>query len=201
MPPLKTNNLEGRDRLGHIEDYLTTSSKSDYLNRAQILTNAQGLIAEPFGRAAAASQTIMTNQQQEFTLVGLREGDVVSNISVVMTVNGSSVTLMKMGLYDTSGVKLAGSADVSASAGAGASKIITGAMTTPYTVPADGGYYASVLAVASVTLPTLLRGSVSVVSVQLGSFPRPNAFMGSQADLAATATYAQGSVPFWYGIS
>lgn len=167
----------------------------------QVSLDGQGLIAETLPRAAATEITAILTQQVYYMLMPLHAGQVVTNLSIGINAGGASNTFTKFGLYDSSLALVASSADDPDHLET--SGVRTLAMSTPYTVPTTGSYYAAVLCV-SASMPTVFRGSLSVLSNAVGSGLRPWAHQTGQSDLPATAVFAAaggGTLAVWMGAS
>ena len=135
-------------------------------------------------------------------VVGVKAGDVLASASVALASSGTSVTLAKLGVYDTSGNQLAATADFAASTTSGAPKRITVAFAAAYTVPADTAVYAVFLNVNSSAGPTLYRGgSLTATDTAVGSGAHGMVLQGAQTDLQATHTFAKGGFAPWIGLS
>jgi hypothetical protein len=198
----RPNTWTGQGRLDTIESYLANGPNSDTLTRQQIVTTGQNLVTQNYGRENIAGTTVLVDGNAYFMLVGLRAGDVVTNVSVAVVTAGSSVTLSKVGLYSTAGTRLALSADQGTNwqtAG-----LYTCAMATPYTVLTDGEYYAALVSKASVTLPALGRANSGVVAgASISSSPLLFGLQTGQTDLPASATIVgtSAATAFWVGVS
>lgn len=113
-----------------------------------------GAKAESFSRSdsTVAAQTI-TTAQATAVLIELGAGTVVSNLVFTAIGASSAMTNNFAALYGSSKAKpLAISADKTSTA-VSANSEVTYAMTTPYTVPTDGVFYA-VLSTTGTGLPT-----------------------------------------------
>jgi hypothetical protein len=132
----------------------------------------------------------------------MRRGTILTTAWLTVITNGTAITLAKVGVWRSSdGVLAASTADLSA-------QLVTGTvvrlqqapLTTPYTVPADGFYYAGVLQVGTGL------GTIQAVATQT-----PNAVPGgvtpygamiSQSDLASFAPpLPNGALIPWIGFS
>jgi hypothetical protein len=125
--------------------------------RADILLTARGLITESFSHISATVAALTpTSGRVYWSAIGLRAGDVVTNIHVnatgVYTLGGGTISMVKVGLLDTSGTVLKASADVQAAYTSTGVK--THALASTYTAPADGAYLCAILYVAGGTPPT-----------------------------------------------
>jgi hypothetical protein len=169
--------------------------------RYQIAVDAQGLKGEAFPRSNLGNSSL-TTQRMNGTLLGFREGDVVTNVCCALQANGATLTLAKIGLYSTAGVLLASTAESSSSFTSGAPKTISLPLTSPYTILTQGGYYIAILVVGT-TMPNVYRGGV-VAGTGL-AFSGGVRFNNSQAgltDLPANATFADAdNLVVWFGWS
>jgi hypothetical protein len=180
-------------------------SQTYYVNypknpRRQILDTAQGVITQNFDRVVANNYQALVDGTAYFLSVGLRAGDTVTNISVVVGGAGSAVTLSKVGLYSKAGARLGISADQGTAWQSTGLKTI--ALTSPYTVPADDGYYIAVVSKATTTVPSLLRVQSGLLMTAVGTGMAPVATQAAQTDLPATATLGVASTfGFWVAVS
>lgn len=169
-------------------------------SQVDILDTGEGLLGETFDRIMMSSAQTPTSGTVYSTLIGLRAGTVVANISVICAATAAGVTLLKVGLYNTAGTQLASSAESSASFNSSGLKTL--AMTTPYTIPADGVYYCSFISVTGGSNPTIAgTGSFTNRNLPVGSSPRRTSDQSGQTDLPSPATFANGTVGLWFGIS
>jgi hypothetical protein len=175
---------------------LTTARKE----RWELLCAAQGLVAESFDRETGLNATALATQNAFYSLVPLRAGEVVTNIVVQMTANGATLTLTKVGLFKKDGTQLGVSADASASFTSGASKNVAVPLITPYIVPTDDAYYASILCVGT-TPPTIARTSVVNAGQIIGSGVRRYALQASLSDMPSPAVFADAGLGYWFGIT
>jgi hypothetical protein len=175
------------------------NSRNGARSRTGVLAAAQGLKGEPFSRATAIGSTAQTAGDLRAILVPLFAGDLVSTVFWHQTVAGSGVTLFKAMVLDASGNRVAVSADASATANSGTG-LKSAAMTTPYLVPSDGGYYLAVVSVGG-TSPTLVRGTSAITGYDgsSGSGQKISAVQAGQTDAPATATLVASGTAFWLG--
>lgn len=166
-------------------------------SRSDLRLRAEGLLAEPWPRSQISAFTALTLQTVYFQLVGLQAGDVVTGVAYHLNTNGASITLGKVALYDTSGNRLAVSANSTASFTSGASTNVALPFTATYTVTANAGYYVAVLNVGG-TGATLGRdGAPTGGSDAIGTGARPMAVMTGQTDMPSTATFAAATLSPW----
>jgi hypothetical protein len=194
----------GLEGPGGVVTYLNRDAAAAVARQAAVV-RGQGFITETFPRCGALSGTISVDGTVYGTAIGLLAGDVITNMTIGINVAGNTTTIAKLGIYSQTGTLLCSSAD--GSAGMGTAGLKTMAMTTPFTVTADGLYYAAWITKASVTLPTPLRGSASL------SASNPSAGIGAgtpfmvtqtgQTDFPASATLVASvvSLAYWMGIS
>lgn len=171
-------------------------------DRDQLALTAQGLITETWPRAAVASAaTIMVDGRAYFIAVGLRAGDVVSNLAIAIHVAGATMTLSKVGLYSKAGTRLAVSADQGTAWQSAGMKNV--ALASPYTVTADDGYFVAVIGKGT-TLPRLASGNTNVnQAAAVGSGMLSSGNLDAQTDLPASATISGSAdaVAYWVGVS
>lgn len=169
--------------------------------RDDIALTAQGFIAETLPRHNILGAYALTTQRLEGCLIGLRSGDVVTNVHCVVSTAGTSVTVARIGLYSTAGVLLASCANTTTIA-TDAASFRSVALSSPYTVTADGGYYVAILAVFTGTAPQLLRGVSQTNALDAaGSGSRGAVSQTGQADLPDPATFGASGSAVWFGVS
>lgn len=164
-------------------------------DRTSLALSTRGLIAETFPVGTSTSNSTATAGSWFGGIVGLRAGDVVTGLGVIVAGNATTSTLVKLGLWSSAGTLLASTADQSASFNAGAAnRFQSAALSSAYTVTADGGYYLGIVCVGG-TGPSLFRGSAGA-SVQMNSGAFNHATATGQTD-AATVTPATASLCFY----
>jgi hypothetical protein len=152
---------------------------------------------------AGGSSRGLTGGTAYGALIGLRAGDVITNVHAIVSTPGSGTSLFKAGIYSGDAVtRFAVSNDQSTLFNS------TGIKTVPlnatWAVPTDGAYMVIIVATAATTLPTLLRGVGTSVALAIGSNFLPFATAGTAlSDLpAAGATLVTtNSVGMWLGVS
>lgn len=176
-------------------------SRAPRSSRDDLARHAAGIVTEtmlyPAGHANASAPASGT---MVGIIVGLRAGDVVTNLSCVLNSGGSGLTLVKLGLCAIDGTLLASTADAKASFTTSGLKTI--AVSSPYTVTADGGYYIVYLATNSGgAQPALMRGGSYALPV-IGSGAKRHVQQTGQTDLPASATLAIGDGNwYWFAAS
>jgi hypothetical protein len=175
---------------------LTTVPK----NRIQVLTTGQGIITQNFDRQGASSGIGLVSGTVFFQAVGLLAGDLVSNLSIVVTGAGATTTLTKLGLYDSTGARLQTTANLTTAWESAGTK--THPLSAAYTVATDALYYVAVLFVGT-TVPTLHAGSnTGNAASVIGTGTLAYATLAAQSDLPATAALSNsGAKGFWVGVS
>lgn len=179
----------------------TTAHGGIYTPRPQLALTAQGLIAETCERGNASGSQILTVQRIQGRILGLRAGDLVTNLHCITSVTGAGAGYARMALFSTASAQLAVSGDANA-AFIGAAGLLTIPLATPYTVLADGGFYVCVLTDLATTQPSLRAGPVFTASgVAIGSGSMPVVLQSSQASFPATATFTTSTLAPWFGVS
>ncbi len=159
-------------------------------SRDQLARTASGVISENFHPSATAQVSLAPVSQTVYgILLGLRGGDVVTGVLLRngVAAAGTLPTLARFGIENSTGQVLALSGDESALA-----QWPVGAnphpFTAPYTVLADGGYFACFVVNGTwgTTQPTLLRnvGTPLGQTARVGFAP-PDFKATAQTDLPA----------------
>lgn len=174
--------------------------------RDQIALTARGLISESFQLPINPAGTNMTSQRLEGCLLGLRAGDVVTNIvvNVAQAGSGTDPTDIFLGLYSVAGTRLALTADLGADTRWDTTGYKECALTAPYTITEDGGYYPVFLMNGSFgsTALQLWRGVNNGAALgEIGSGAKYAVSQTGQASLPASASFVTASQPFWFGVS
>jgi len=149
------------------------SLSSSMVNRDGIRRTGLNILAEPFHAAVASSNAVLAGGVAYAMAVGLRAGDVLTNMftNVITAGAGTAPTLIRQGVCDSAGVMLAVTAQSQASAQWTATGTSTIALTAPLTIAADGLYFLCIIEVGAFgTTPLQLRkcGSGGVVPAVAG---------------------------------
>ncbi len=178
---------------------LTTTNQ----NRNQLRINGSGMITENYPVSASVNVSLMISQTIYFQLVGLTKGDIITNINVTVTAQGTTTTSTFVALYDSTGVRLAVSNDLTTALDTTGLKSL--ALTAPYTVLADGAYYLAILTVngTPANCATLARASSnSIATGAVGAGVRVSGTQTGQTTMPAPATVGVGTVlAFWMAAS
>jgi hypothetical protein len=191
----------GIEGAGGITAYLSREVAAK-LARENAANRAMGYYAETVPCNAAGAASVSISQRVYGVAIGLLAGDVVSNLIVACNVINNTATNTKLALASSGGTILVSSAECSATFGSTGKKVVP--MTAPYTVTADGLYYALFLNVAS-TGASMFRahgGGNAFQAVTGGVAAMVN--QDSQADLpavGAAATLAASANAFGYWIA
>lgn len=189
--------------LQQLSNWIGASLQIPPFDRNSVRLTAEGLIGENFSRALIGGNALSIDGTAYFMAIGLRAGDVVANISIVIAAASATTTLSKVGLYSKGGTRLAVSADQAASWETAGLKTI--AMIAPYTVLADDGFYLAAIAKASVTLPKFGIAQAALQVQGAGAIGSGMAAYGTQTaqtDLPASATITAGApLSIWGGVS
>lgn len=121
-----------------------TISSVPIKSRAELANTGRGILTETFPLHLASTGLTPATQTVYASLIGLRAGDVVTNIVVDTLTAGTSTapTGIFVGLYDKTGLSLAISSNLSASGNWTATGPHNCAVTAPYAVTADDSYFA-----------------------------------------------------------
>ncbi len=168
---------------------------------------AQGAVAETVPRWSASGAAVIIDGTVYFVAINLFAGTVVSNLSIAIQAAGTGTSLSKVGLYSTSGTRLALSADQAA--GWDSTGIKTIAMIAPYVVPSTGQYFVALVAKTATTMPQPVRCVIAtatgaVMQVPIGSNAPPYGVQTAQTDLPASATISTVGAPvaaLWAAVS
>lgn len=187
-------------RVGQTGSMLTRGGH-DIRSRFALAASAQGYGGEVYPRMNAGTSSTPTSGDQRGTLCGLFAGEVITNIYCQVTAVGTNVTLAKAGIWNTSGTLLASTADLSSSQFASGTGIKGGALSSPYTVTADGGYYIGFIFVAS-SSPTILRNANVTGNTGAGvGSGVPFAFAHTGQSDITNATVTASNLAHWFGWS
>lgn len=142
----------------------------------------------------------LTSGTLRLTYIWLPKGTVVTNITYLSGTGATGITSRWYGLFDSARNLLRTTAD-NASAFAGGSTL-TLALSSTYTVTADGYFYVGICEVA--TTPTALRGIASTTGAAIALSPILNGDStaaltnAASAPSTAAAITANGNIPFAY---
>ncbi len=189
-----------------VERFVTnTQITAPYLSlRDQVLREGQAIKGEPYPRIVGDNGgSRLTGGTVYLVAIGLVSGDIVTNILANIASAGTGTTLSKVGLYDSSGNRLARSADQGSAWNTVGSYTI--ALTAPYTVTSTGLYYLAVIATASSTVPALWSTVISGVGdipFAGGSAPWAVGTSTGLSDLPSSLSFGTtGATGYWMGWS
>lgn len=170
---------------------------------ADSLGAAQGLLTQTWDRQIGPAGSVMIGGTAYAMLIGTQPGQTFSNVYVEVTAAASSPTLFKAGLYSLDGAtRYAASADQSSLFSSSGVKAVP--LASSYTATGSA-LFVVLVATASTTLPTLLRGGSFGNATQIGSSAMPLGTAGTAlSDLpAVTVTYTNSNSPigFWVGLA
>jgi hypothetical protein len=175
-------------------------------DRTQLGVTARGLTAETFPLYVNASGQVPATQTVYYTLIGLRAGDVITNIAVSVNTaaSGTAPTSIFVGLYDSAGNRVALSANLKDDAKFTSTGQKAFALTAAYTVPSDGGYYCAFLidgTFASTNVQLHRCGSNTVASAALAGGVAPHGAQTGQTSLPSSATLSANAIDIWFGVN
>lgn len=173
--------------------------------RYEALLSGENILGENFPRQAASNVAAMVSQTVYYFPWGFEAGDPVTNILTHVSTAGSSITLLKAGIYSRALGLLAASADQSSqytSVGTKALPISGG----PFLAPTRDSYLLALLAVFTGTAPQMIRGiggvGTSASTIVPGASFGSHGLQLAQTDLPATAApnFATPAAPLAYWI-
>lgn len=152
----------------------------------------RGLLAETASPLGSIGGVAMTGGTIHFVGVTLFSGMRLTGACIHVATAGVAVTLSKVGLYDTSGNRLAISADQ------GTAWQTIGSYTIPFTatvtISTTGLYYGAIIATAGTTVPAPFRTGQSMATMgAVNSGVLPFGTQTGQTDLINPATIAAGA--------
>lgn len=179
-------------------------------SQQEILVAGKGLISEGLPVLLCASSLTPVSQTVYALPQGLKQGQVVTNIvlNVITAGAGTVPTSIFVGLCDSTGARVAVSANLKSSVIWTATGYAVAPLTPAYTVPADGLYYAEFLQDTTAAWGTtaLILNRPSSASASMGSnlvgAGAPTAWSQTgQATIPTQATITGNSTPPWMGTS
>jgi hypothetical protein len=182
--------------IGSTPPTLTLSQTQD-----GILLAGRGIVAETFDQALASALLIPASQALRATGIPLSAGQVVTSMAVCVSTAGTALTHAWLLLYNPAQGLVAQSADTPASFAAAG--IVVLPMTSPFTVPTSGVYYAAWLGAIGTTMPTFAAtaGQVGTAAAIGAGQIRGGAQLGQAAPPnPATITSAGFNTMLWYAV-
>lgn len=164
---------------------------------------ARGLVAETMSPLANVGGTsVLIDGTALFVVVNLYQGQVITGAAIAVGAAGVTLTLSKLGLYTTSGTRVAVTADQGTAWESVGTKSAN--FTAPYTVPTTAAYYAAIITKGG-TQPGVLRTGQSMANTAagVGSGIQPYGVQTGQTDLPASATItttASSLIIPWIGL-
>lgn len=181
------------------------NSASNVKATADILLAAKGLLSDSGPAQFYGTASTLATQTVQYCLLPLRGGMLISNvvIYVATAAAGAAPTTLQFGLYSGPLVRLAVSANE-----AGDVKYTTVgfkviALTVPYLVPADGGFYVAPLQDGAYAgTPIQFGRTTTNADTALPGFLAITGNQTGQTSLPANGAITAGQGPcFWVGVS
>lgn len=124
---------------------------SSQVNRDGLRLQGENVLVEPFPALASTVGSSLTSGTIYALAVGLRAGDVLTNLftNVVVAGSGTAPTLIRQGVADSNRVIRALTADTHADAQWLSTGITSFPLSAAYTAPADGLYYLCIIQVGA----------------------------------------------------
>jgi hypothetical protein len=156
-----------------------------------------GYKGEVFDKSDISSTLAFTSGDLRAAAAGLLAGDVVANILVDVTAAIQTVTTFRVGLYDSAGNLLASSSNSTSNLSTGINSF---ALSSAYTVPADGLYYLAVVIQATTMGSLGAASSVTGKGGAVGSNPKAAVVLTGQSSTPASISAAtESDQPVWAG--
>lgn len=169
---------------------------------AQVAATALGHLSETGPISEGGATVALVAQALRGTGLGLRAGELVTNIIVCVNVAAAGTAgVVNVGLYSSAYGKLASTGDVNTSFTAIGQVAI--ALTTPYTATVEDVFYPVVLMTTAfgTTQPSLVGSGQTGGSVALVGKPKPFWLQATQSSLPTTATPADTGAAIWFAVS
>lgn len=158
-------------------------------DRRKLVLDGMNFITETMPYCTTATNTAHSSGRLIGVMVGLFEGDVITNMICGVGTGGSSLTVVKLGLCSLDGTNLAKTADVKDDFTTTGIKVKP--LTAAYTVTTRGAYYLQYLSAHSGgATPNTISGSVSANAT--GPITGGSAFFvfqTGQSDIPASASW------------
>ena len=171
-------------------------------SRDQIRETGLGHITATSAAVGISTNLALVAQALRGTGLGLRAGDIVTNIIVlVQTIASGTPGVVYAGLLDSNYNRLVISADVNTLLTTLGQAVLP--LTAPYTVPTDGLYFPVILMATAYgsTQPSLIAGGLAGISGAIAGKPQPTFVQTGQATIPTTATPAATSGAPWFAVS
>lgn len=166
-------------------------------DRNQQKVIARGYTGETYPLDAVTQQIGLTSGDTRATLAGFLAGDVVTNILFLALANIQTITILKVGIWDSGGTLRGNSANQTTNVNAGT--LQSYALSTPFTVPEDGSYYLGICVVATTPGQLGFTGGGAGKESAVGSGVKGALLKSGNADIPASLGTQQSDSPAWFG--
>lgn len=136
-------------------------------SESRLLSEGQGFKGESFGREVATATAALVSGRAYFSMAPFLADDVITNIICQVEAGGTSLTLVKVGVYSLAGTQLATSTDNKANF-TSTGVVVSTALSTPYTVTSSSSLFLEILTIGT-TPPTLIQRPSGVGIRSVGS--------------------------------
>ena len=157
----------------------------------------RGYTGEVYSLDNVTTSVGMTSGDCRATAIGLIAGDKSTNVIFHSWSTFSTITTLKVGLFDSSGNLLASSANSTTNVAGGALAVYP--LSAPYTVPSDGLYYLGVVIVATTMGALGMAGGGTGKESPIGSGMKGALLKNGQTDIPTSLGTAQTDSPAWFG--
>lgn len=187
-------NVYQKRSMVHVNTGWTALGQGDR-NQQKLL--GRGYTGETYPLDAVVTSVAVTSGDCRATAVGFLAGDKITNVIFLTWSAISTVTTLKVGLFDSSGNLLASSAN--STTNAAASTLASYALSAPYTIPADGLYYLAVVIVATTPGQLGMSGAGTGKESAIASAAKGAVVKSGQSDMPASLGTSQTDSPVWFG--
>lgn len=190
-----TNSNNAISLSGSAQVFITASS-TDFLNRAQIAMEAQGIKHQVGESGLYGTGTSPGTSVEVGRLLGVRAGETVTGIVIkLISITGLSLTNAYVAAYTTAGVQVGVSGDIKASL------TTTGLIALPFTTPwvptTSQGFYGCFKQTGA-TLATVARASAAVAENGVGSGVAASVSRTGQTVAPTTPATFTANANGWY---
>lgn len=187
-------NVYQKRSMVHLNTGWTALGQGDR-NQQKIL--GRGYTGETYQLDAVTTSVNMTSGDVRAASVGLLAGDKITNIIFFAWAAISTITTLKVGVFDSSGNLLASSAN--STTNVAANTLASYPLSAPYTIGSDGLYYLGVVVVATTPGQLGMTGGGNGKESAIGSGVKGALLKSGQTDIPSSLGTGQTDSPAWFG--
>lgn len=163
-------------------------------NQQKIL--GRGYSGETYQLDTVVTSVNMTSGDCRAVSTGLLAGDKITNIIFFAWAAISTITTLKVGVFDSSGALLASSAN--STTNVAANTLASYPLSTPFTVPSDGLYYLGLVVVATTPGQLGMSGGGNGKESVIGTGAKGALLKSGQSDIPSSLGTGQTDSPAWF---